>query len=90
MDMYSMNDKLESLMQEAQKNAVKKAFFKGVQDGVLPVVYAAGELNMTVEEFLTEMVSEEYKLPKWLSQGNTAKDEEAFESEEENPTCEED
>ena len=90
MNMYSMNDKLESLMQEAQKNAVRKFAFRGVQDGVLPVSYAAGELDMTVEEFLTEMVSEEYKLPKWLSQGNTAKDEEASESEDENPTCEED
>ena len=90
MNIYSMNDKLESLMQERDKITAKKIFFKAVQDGAIQVAYAARELDMTVEEFLTEMVSEEYKLPKWLSQGNMAKDEEASESEEENPTCEED
>ncbi len=88
--MTKMCDKLESLMQEERKITAKKIFFKAVQDGAIQVAYAARELDMTVEEFLTEMVSEEYKLPKWLSQGNTAKDEETFQSEEENPTCEED
>ena len=66
MNMYSMNDKLESLIQEERKDAVKKWFFKGVRDGAIPVAYAARELNMTVVEFLTEMVSEGYTIPKEL------------------------
>ena len=66
MNMYSMNDKLESLIQEERKDAVRKFAFRGVQDGVLPVAYAARELNMTVEEFLTDMVSEGYTIPKEL------------------------
>ena len=66
MDMYSMNDKLESLMQEAQKNAVREFAFRGVQDGWVMLDQAARELNMTVEEFLTDMVSEGYTIPKEL------------------------
>ena len=66
MNIYSMNDKLESLIQEERKDAVREFAFRGVQDGWVMLDQAARELNMTVEEFLTDMVSEGYTIPKEL------------------------
>ena len=54
---------LNEIMEERDKEREKNNLFIYVQDGMMPVEYAAGRMNMPAEKFAQEMKAAGYIVP---------------------------
>ena len=58
-----LNEIMEERDKERDKEREKNNLFIYVQDGMMPVEYAAGRMNMPSEKFAQEMKNAGYRVP---------------------------